>query len=710
MADNPTNVNLAERLRSVQVGLRSDLEVSRHTFRGEPSYVVRNPITFQSHNLSLHDYQILVALNNEKDLGDVFAELLASGRLNQSQEEEFYAFVLNLQQLGLLNLPVSDGKALYKRFKNRQVSQRRANLTGFLFWRVPLFNPDAMLDRTMRYVAPLFSRTAFVLWIILMVVCAGILTKRWDDFKEPLQTILVAKNLLGMWILLVTLKVVHEFGHAYICKRFGGKVPEMGAFFVCMTPCAYVDASASWGFASKRERIAVSLGGMYVESMVACIALLVWNATGPSMLNSFAHQTVTLASIVTIVFNINPLMRYDGYYILSDLVEIPNLRERSAAQVKMVCKRFLLGVRSEVLPFSFSGRVLLFVYGLCSSVWKVFLVTAICTGIALKIYVLGALIGAFYAITVLWGMLSKFVSYLWMSPETDSVRYRAIALGMLVIVGIPLGLTTIPIYMPIQIQGVVAAASETPIYAPAAGFLRTNPVKAGQEVEVKSLLYVLDNAQIHANAKIAKADYDISRLKAQSVFEQDPSGAAMTRRRAEHLGQVLHQSQRDVENLSTLAPVAGKVVDCDNTLHAGRFVKEGERVATITSGGWTVRALTTAEGLADIKPRVGQKVRVRLSGLVSEELTGTIAKVAVTGSPTIPMTALTQLGGGTIAVDPSTMNASEPFFEITIDLDPAETNIAHRGMSVFISCSAQPQTVGVRLYRSGLRFLNLLRS
>ena len=710
MPENNPNPSLAERLQTVQAGLRSDLEVSRHTFRGEPAYVVRNPITFQSHNFSTADYEVLVALDSEKPLGAVLDELVIAERLERGQEDEFYTFILTLQQLGFLDLPITDGKALYARFKKRQTNQRKAKLTGFLFWRVPLIDPDAMLDRTVRYVAPLFSRGAFALWLALMVACVGIIWQRWEDFTEPLQTILVTKNLAGLWILLVSLKVIHEFGHAYVCKLYGGKVPEMGAYFICFTPCAYVDASASWGFPSKRERIAVCLGGMYVESIVAGIALLVWNATGPSVLHSFAHQTVTLASVVTIGFNINPLMRYDGYYVLSDAVEIPNLRERSATQVHSVFKRWLLGIRSDVLPFSLGGRTLLFVYGLCSSVWKVFLVAGICAGVAMKFFILGVIMAAVYGFSVLWGTGSKFVTYLWMSPETAPVRSRAIGLGTVVLIGIPLAITAIPISTPIEVQGVIAAVDERPVHARASGFLRQSEIVPGRTVEANTVLYVLDNPQTRATAATAHAELDLLTLRAECEFEEDPAAAAMTRRRAGHARRTLLGAEREIDNLSVRASAAGEVVDCSTAERPGHFVKKGDRVATIASGDWTVRALATAEDLADTKPKVGQEVRVRLIGEVDAILSGTVTKVAVTGSKTISSASLTQLGGGAIAVAPDTMTAERSFFEITIELDDSDAEAIRGGMTARVGFWSHPQSIGIRLYRSALRFLNKLRS
>lgn len=710
MSTSTPNPTLADRLKGVQAGLRPELEVSRHLFRRVPSYVVRNPITFQTHSFSAADYQILVALDNTKSLGEIFNRLVQEKKIEAQQEEAFYTFLLNLHQLGFLNLPITDGKALYERFQKRQARKRQAKLTGFLFWRIPLINPDTLLDRTVRYAAPLFTRFAFLAWLGLMAICMGILWTRWDAFLEPIQTILVTKNLVGLWILLIGLKIIHEFGHAYACKLFGGKVPEMGAFLVCFTPCAYVDASAAWGFSSKKHRIIVSLAGMYVELLVAAIALLIWNATGPSMVNSLAHQTVTLASLITVGFNINPLMKYDGYYVLSDLAEIPNLRQRSVVEVQAVCKRWLLGLSSTTQPISQGGRFLLLAYGVGASIWKVTLVFAICAGIALKIYILGILMALFYGGMTIWSTAAKFVGYLFISPETAPVRVRAIVLGLLVMVLLPAAVAWVPLSKPIDAYGVIATADERSVYAQTSGFLQHCELVAGLSVAANAPLYTLKNDQTSAKVVQVSAQLEVLRLQAESQFQADLTASTATLKKAEQVHQELLQAEKEVEHLVVKAPIAGKVVDRTTTRRSGQFLNRGERVATILSGAWIVRTLITAEDFADMKPRVGAKVHVRLLGDTAMVHQGTIHQVATTGSELIATPRLTQIGGGTIAVSPDTMMASEPFFEITIELDNPPEESLHHGMTALVGFSGKSQTIGQRLYRSVLRFVNKLRT
>ena len=154
-------------------------------------------------------------------------------------------------------------------------------------------------------------------------------------------------NVPILWTLLVGLKTFHELGHAYACKRFGGTVPEMGAMIMMGTPCAYVDASSSWSFPKRWHRMIVALAGMYFESMLAMVALVVWLCTDTGQLHSAAQYAIVLSTVVTIGFNANPLMRYDGYFILCDLLNFPNLHRDAKASSSSFIKWILYGIESK---------------------------------------------------------------------------------------------------------------------------------------------------------------------------------------------------------------------------------------------------------------------------------------------------------------------------------------------------------------------------
>jgi putative peptide zinc metalloprotease protein len=701
---------VVERLQSVQAGLRSDLEVTRHVFRGEPYYVVRDPLTFQTHQFSQHDYYILIALNDAISLSEVFETLIGRGLLDRTQEQGFYQFVLTLHQMGFLALPIADSRLLYQRFERRQVAARWKRAFGILFLRVPLLNPDGFLQRTTDWIRPLFTRTAFCLWTVLMVASVWVLILRWDSFKSPMQSMLTNNNLLFLWFALIGLKVIHEFGHAYACKVFGGRVPEMGAFLIAFTPCAYVDASAAWGFSSTRKRIIVSLAGMYFESMVAAFALLYWNWSHNAWLSSCAHQIVILSSVVTVGFNINPLMRYDGYYVLSDLVGIPNLRQRSVEFIQNVAKRWVLGL--PVPPTNETPRVrcLLFVYGIASSLYKVTLVLAICAMIAMKFYLLGLALAVFFIVSVIGTVLGRLLVYLWKSQETQPVRLRAVAVSLGLIVLVPAMIAAVPVPGVMVVAGIVQTEDDRGVYAQSGGFLSHAQLSSGQAVLQDDVLCQLTNSHVDGDLAQVTADVQLRTLEYRVEADDHPVAATAAHVRLLHARDRLVEMQRTHAHLTLVAPVDGTVVEIVDGNDVGRFVRKGERVATIASGKWVVRCLITAEQVADLQPQVGQPVRVRLVDGDVHQAEGVVADVCVRGSKKCFSPALTQLGGGDIAVDPHTFEAGTHLFELTVELPDVDASMLRHGSRVAVRFSTSAEPYGAYLHRRVRQFVNQLKT
>jgi len=307
----PTQPALSERLREVVVALRGELDISRHVFRDGPAYILRDPVTFATHRFDPEDYRVLNAIDRKKTLGETFEKLIAQGELDLEDEENFYAFILDLHQRNLLSLPISDGDTLYKRFERRRNAERLSKLLGVFFLRVPLINPDRLLTRTIPMFRWLFTAPALIGWILLAAFSGAIAVARWEDLSSPVLTVFDGGNAYMLWATLIGLKIIHEFGHAYACKAYGGHVPEMGAFLILFTPVAYMDATDSWTFTRTRHRAIVTLGGVYFESIIGGIALIIWALTEPSTLNTLAYQIVLLSTVTTAMFNLNPLLRYE---------------------------------------------------------------------------------------------------------------------------------------------------------------------------------------------------------------------------------------------------------------------------------------------------------------------------------------------------------------------------------------------------------------
>jgi len=696
----PQQPDLAARLRHVRVGVRADLDTTRHVFRGRPSYILRDPLTFQSHRLDPADYEILVSLDASRSLGEIFADLVQRGKLTRAEEQRYFEFVFLLHRLGFLRLPLSDDKLLYRRYRARQQARRRAKLLSLLFLQIPLWNPDAFLERTIRYARPLYSRTAFGLWAVMTVAAVLVAAGRWHDLQQPLNGLLAARNLPLIWLTLIVLKVLHEFGHAYACKYFGVHVPEMGVYLIAFTPCAYVDATGSWGLTRRSQRIVIGLAGMYVESAIAALALFVWSATSSPLLSALAYNVIFLAGVTTVLFNINPLMRFDGYYVLSDLLEIPNLRARANRVVLDAAKRHLLGVNLPPPPMTRGLRGTLFVFGVCAAVYRTLVILGIAALVASKLFLVGLMIAVGYVARLAYDLGRRLTMYLWHGEETAPVRARAIAVGVLFLVGVPLAAAIIPVPANVYAAALVGAERETVVRAELPGFLQSVIAERGAPVAPGALLVELDDDAAREALAEAQSRLDAARIRRDAYRVDRPALAQQEQQRVSACEQEVARRTDQLAALRVCAPVAGRVVACRPRTDAGRYVEVGSEIATIVAGRWQVRALLTEEQMSAASPQAGDAAEFRPAGggrawpgvvtrvrpaALAAMMPGSVSPAAV---PSLPpdLAALTHLGGGDIVVDPDSGQTRQPYFELTITLDECAT----AGMPAGLVAEAAP--------------------
>lgn len=707
-AKPPGMPSLADKLKNVRLGLRDDLDVTRHLFRDCPAYVVRDPVTFQSQRFEPADYDVLARIEASRSLGEIFDGLVSEGRAEKEDEEKFYAFIMSLHRIGFLQLPVSDDKVLYRRYQQKELAKRKEKMLGFLFFRVPLWNPDVFLTRTIHKLQFVYRAWFVAIWLVGLMAAGYILMRRWDDVAEPLQKLLVAQNLPLMWITLIGLKFFHEFGHAYACKHYGGHVPEMGAYVILFTPCAYMDATASWGFTKKYQRLLVCVAGMYFESFVAIVAVFVWSTTQPGLLHSAAYNIIFLATVVTVLFNINPLMRYDGYYIMSDITEIPNLRAKSKQYVFALLKRLLLKVPVRNVPKTARTKFILAGYGIAASIYRLALMMAISAMLASKVFLLGIGLALFYIGNTVVRAIVKLVKYLWYAEETAGVRGRAIAMSAVALVIFPVALFVVPLPSHVYARGVLLADVETVVRNREPGFVQSIHVEPEQTIAADELLVELRNDAHFESVADARANLRATEIRMDAYREHEPNRLQQEKVQEAVYQRELAQAQTRMDDLAIHAVMGGRVVECLDRDDTGRFLPAGSPIATVVSGPWQLRAILTQEQSVNAEAAVGDKVEFKGSGISDRTIEATIARIAPAGTRTIEQTPLTHLGGGEIAVNPKDHTTSVPYFEITVNLPESTVRNLRYGMTGSIRIPAKAEPIGTKLTRRFTRFLNKL--
>lgn len=335
------------RVAGVRASLRSSVRAHRQSFRGQQWVVLRDSLSSDFFRVTADAYAFLSRLAAHRTIDEVWVELIETEpELALTQEE----VVQLLGQLHLSNLLQFDRGAaaasLFERYRERRGREIKALIMGFLAIKVPLIDPDRALDRAMPLIRLIFGPVGALGYLVLLVMGIKALVDESHRLFDQSAGLLAPGNLGLLYVGLVLAKLVHEFGHAAACKRYGGEVHKMGVMLLMFAPLPYMDATASWGFRSRLHRLLVGASGVLAEFAVAAVAALIWAHSAPGVINALAYNVIFVASVSTLLFNLNPLMRFDGYHMLVDWLDTPNLFQRSRDQLKYLGQRFLLGVKT----------------------------------------------------------------------------------------------------------------------------------------------------------------------------------------------------------------------------------------------------------------------------------------------------------------------------------------------------------------------------
>ncbi|KIQ06325.1 MULTISPECIES: HlyD family efflux transporter periplasmic adaptor subunit [Pseudomonas] len=460
-------------------------------------------------------------------------------------------------------------------------------LSNYLSIRIPLLRPDRFLSRSYRHVAPLFSRSFALATLTAAVLGLYLAARQWDSF---LHTFLHFFSLEGALLAAVTLsltKVLHEFGHAYTCKRYGCRVPTMGVAFLVLWPVLYTDASGAWRLTSRRQRMAIGAAGMGVELCLAAWATLAWSFLPDGMLRSAAFMLASTTWILTLAVNLNPLMRFDGYFLFSDLLDVPNLQERAFALARWRMRETLFGF-GDAPPEHFAPalRRVLLGYAFATWVYRFFLFL----GIALLVYhfafkLLGVLL---FIVEIVHFILRPIIGELrhWHQRRKDYRMNRNTLICASVLL-VALFLLAWPWRSRIEAPALLRAERQAILLTPAGARLERIEVQPGEPVRAGQTLFRLHSAQLQHD--LQGLEREIEQLRQQSSLQVRASeGSARQSIAREELQVALERRlalQERMAQLQVKAPFDGVLVDSAAPLAAGEWLPAGEWLGTVANAG-----------------------------------------------------------------------------------------------------------------------------
>ena len=493
-ADRPLFSSSWYRVAGLRPRLRSHASLHRHRYRGQTWYVLENRASQRFHRLTPEAHQLIGLMDGHRTVGELWD--LVCKRLGDAgpSQDEVIQLLSQLHASDVLQCDVPpDAAELLQRHERQAHREQLARVGNMFAWRMPVVDPDRFLRAAVPLVGPLFGWAGAVVWLAVVAPAVLLAGMHWTDLTgNLLDRLFSAQTLIALWLLFPVIKTLHELGHAFATKAFGGEVHDMGVMLLVFTPVPYVDASSASAFQSKGRRMVVGAAGMLVETFLAALALYVWLGVEPGLLSAVAYNTILIAGLSTILFNANPLLRFDGYYILADLLEIPNLRQRSNAYLGYLCERYLFGRLETPPPVATPGERLWFVaYATTSFAYRGVVVVAIIAFIADRFFWLAVLFAGATAIGWMGVPLAKGIRFLTASPRLRRRRGRAVAVTAagVAVAGIVLGWVPVPYRS--MAEGVVWIPDESFVRAGTDGFIERIVATPGSWVKRGDVLIQL---------------------------------------------------------------------------------------------------------------------------------------------------------------------------------------------------------------------------
>lgn len=664
------------RVAGVRASLRSSVRAHRQSFRGQQWVVLRDSLSSDFFRVTADAYAFLSRLSAHRTIDQVWVELIETEpELALTQEE----VVQLLGQLHLSNLLQFDRGAaaasLFERYRERRGREIKALLMGFLAIKVPLIDPDRALDRAMPLIRLIFGPVGVLCYLVLLVLGIKALVDESHRLFDQSAGLLAPGNLGLLYVGLVLAKLVHEFGHAAACKRYGGEVHKMGVMLLMFAPLPYMDATASWGFRSRLHRLLVGASGVLAEFAVAAVAALIWAHSAPGVINALAYNVIFVASVSTLLFNLNPLMRFDGYHMLVDWLDTPNLFQRSRDQLKYLGQRFLLGVKTAQPAARTRKEVWgLPLYGVVSLGYWLVLMSTIIFFIAEQYLDLGIALAWIIFFTAIVLPLFKFLKYLVSSPQLQHQRFRAVT-STVVLAGLATALLAgVPMPERVRVKGVLQASEFRELYSESGGTLVQLLARPGSWVQAGQPLARLDNPELDYELRSARRQREqLLAQEMQAVSTAVANLQALVRQRQaieEKITQLLQQQKA----LVVLAPIEGIWSASELEASRGQWIGRGAGLGTVVDDrSWRFVAVLPQVSTHLFEAGVLQ-TEVRIRGQQEFNLLSAKTEVMPFEQGQLPSPALGMAGGGDIAVqpsDPKGLAAAEPFFRIHAQLPAA---------------------------------------
>ena len=684
--------------------LREDLSIENGGcfLNGAPSWLIYDPIRNQFFRIGELTFELL-SIWKSLSLSD-FAQI-ASRHLQRKIEpveiEETAKFLFANQ---LTDEPTNESyMSFVEQEKARRKSLSSKIIHSYLFFRIPLFKPQKILDFFWPYVSFLFTKGAAITYVLLAVISLYLVSRQWQVFTSTFSSFLTFEGLALYGFSLVILKFLHEFGHAFVAKKYNVPVPIIGIAFLVLFPVLYTDTSAAVRLKTRRKRLMIDIAGILTELVVAVMATLFWVFLPDGPMRSIAFTMATLSWVLSLLVNLNPFLRFDGYYILSDTLGVENLQERSFAFAKWRMREILFNakVKPPEVTAPKLGTLLVY-YAWATWIYRFFLFL----GIAFLVYSFFIkVIGIFlFVVEIFWFILLPIWRELkiWWSNRETSKTARTIISLLSIFVG--LLLFFLPLSTKVEVPAVLKSSNEFHIYPPIDGKLVRSNLQELSAIKRNEILFEVASPKLIAELHISNKKKRLleTRLNRSTSSEVELSSITILKQELEAEVQKLKGLKEKEKSLVMRSPFDGVLVNVDRELHDGLWISHTRAVSILIDEN-SIKLSGLAKANAVDRMRVGQEGSFIPDGFISNAIPVKIKAISKIAEAQLNDEILAQQEGGLV---PSTSNSEGLItpqgtwfkIELSIDTLPKDfhLNSVTRGLAVI---EAEPQSYASRVFR-----------
>jgi len=666
------------RVAELRPRLSHHVQVQRHRYRGRPWYVLTDVNSGRTHRLTPTAFKLLDGMDGVRTMEQVWQQAVQQLGAEAPGQTDMIHLLGQLHANDLLVCDVApDSAELFARFNKQSRSLLWKNLRNPLSIRIPLYDPDRFLRATLPWVKPLFSIWGLIVWAVWLIVGALLAAQHWEMLTENIaDRIFSTQNLVMMWFIFPLVKVLHELGHAYAVRVRGGEVHEMGIMIMIGMVVPYVDAGASSGFRSKWHRALVGAAGMMVELALASSAMVLWTLLEPGAVRSGLYNVMIIASVSTLIFNGNPLMRYDGYYIFADLIEIPNLAARGPQYWRHLVNRHVFGVlKPATFDADLGERRWFLVFTPLSYVYRLTVMMGIAVYLAEKLLLIGLLLGLLYAYSLVVLPGYKAAVYVLTHPNLGATRRRAVTIsGAFVLASIIL-IGLVPLPLRTQFEGVVWLPPQAEVRAGRSGFVRRIVVPSGSSVAPGDVLVECEDPELQAQIAVYRARVEEIKARRMTEWKADRNQAEITREELIQAEAELNRALARADKLQIRSNIGGRFFMDREADLPGRFLHQGDRVGFVVNRSRDIVRIIVPQDDIDLVRRDADSIQVRLAENPDRLIPARLLREVPAADTELPSLALATEGGGKQELDPREQSHSKALNRLfQFDLILAQTS------------------------------------